>query len=184
MELDTQANSHRFFNLLDSYSFSQPIVAESIGCEQTELSDLRRSNLLTDGWKKNGRITYNGRGLLLAGVMKELTWLMRPREAATYARAFSTWFDTCAANDREEWSQRIAYFHRATLKRDDENTAYLVELGQRCDLPLGRPINWGYKKDLEQENATPAFTSVFLPVGRLIDSWSIEAIRLLDQADY
>lgn len=174
MTEDHQAELASFFSNLDKHAYSQPLVADTIGAGQIELNEMRRSGLLSDGWHKNGRVTYTGRGLLLAGVMMELAWLMRPREAAAHALAFTSWFDLCASGQEENWNTRMCHISQPVLEKDSDNLPRLIELGTVDENPFGRRIFFGHETDY-QRHPLPNHAVVVLPVGRLIQQWAIGA---------
>ena len=140
-----------FFERLDDCVFAQPLVADTIGASQIELNEMRRSELLTEGWHKNGRVHYTGRGLLLAGVMMELAWLMRPREAAAHAQAFTEWFDQCAEAKDKDWDTRICHIPQPVLAKGSDNKPRLIEPGTVDENPLGRRIFFGYEADFKAQ---------------------------------
>ncbi|QEW18990.1 hypothetical protein LA6_001169 [Marinibacterium anthonyi] len=173
---------YSFFGHLDDYAFAQPLVADTIGASQLELNDMRRAELLTEGWHKNGRVHYTGRGLLLAGVMMELAWLMRPREAAAHAQAFTNWFDQCAKGLEENWDARICHIPQPVLEKNSENLPRLIEQGTREENPLGRRIIFSYEADYRQ-HPLPNHAVVVLPVGKLVRQWAIGAVLRLREAE-
>ena len=164
-----------FFERLDDCVFAQPLVADTIGASQIELNEMRRSELLTEGWHKNGRVHYTGRGLLLAGVMMELAWLMRPREAAAHAQAFTEWFDQCAEAKDKDWDTRICHIPQPVLAKGSDNKPRLIEPGTVDENPLGRRIFFGYEADFKAQ-PIPNRAVVVLPVGKLVREWAIGAI--------
>lgn len=143
----------------DRYDFAQPVVAEAIGANMTDLNTWRSRGFVTLGVDEGSRIYYTGRGLIHAGIVNELAAHFGPKRAAFFSQQLVNEVSKYALGSPGD---RIIDFQRPiNVDGSPSEISSDMHLVMRAyeDFKAG---------DLSR-------TRLYFPIDRLVDQWMVMA---------
>jgi len=116
-----------FLKTTDTLAYPQPLVAEAIKAKQTDLNKWRSRGLMIGWEKETTNVEYTGRGLIAAGWMNELAFVIGPARASFLSQAMTEWLFTSYDMDEDDM---VIELRRSfdEMAEDDEHTEW-VDLG-------------------------------------------------------
>lgn len=188
-----------FFSDLDERLYRQPLVADAIVVSDNDLDDPRnprgdlnvwrmRGLIPQAYWHKNGRVTFNGRGVLFCALLSELAWTLGPQRGAEAAEVLMSYVDRIAemiAADDFSFAGDVLRFGRQIPAKGEWNNPRIFyrDTPRTLGDALGLPLHiYGDDQIAAEPGILCARTSVVVPIGRILFNAAFRAEMALREA--
>lgn len=167
-----------FFRNIDELKYPQPLVCETLICSESDLNIWRSRDLVpTAYWSKNGRVTFNGRGLIFVGFFRKLNWVLGPKRTSETAEVLMEYVEHVEhmVLDEDDFSfiNDVLTFSEPIAARGEANRPRLWYSNQkRRDLKdgLGLPLDITPMEEL-QKHPVGRYPTVSMSLGEHIARW-------------
>ena len=149
-----------FFKDFWRLRYEQTLVSTVVGATSKELNTWRERKQIGGAvWGRQGGVFYTGHGLVVAGLLKELSWAIGPAKTQEFAEDSFPILQGIVDGHASEWGNLIAEFRF----QDEKIVSY-----------YSKSKETGKKYDTDQH------ASIVLPFGFLLKCWALKARMLLE----